>query len=302
MCTMTRVALITGSSGFVGQHLIKALVARGWGILHYDLTEGQDICDYEQLRSVLEHENPDAVFHLAAQAYVAESTVDPERTMRVNTQGTHTLLRALHATGSRAHVLLAGTSEEYGYESQPGNLVTELSPCFPMTVYGASKLAATALGQVYHEQYGMHIVCSRAWNHTGPGQSGRYALSAFARRIAESEVTGNAIRVGNLKAVRNFTDVRDIARAYIELIDADPGIYNVANVNGSYEMAALLDMMLEQATRNIPVMEDPHLWRPSSSEHFPAPVIAKLATHTRWEPEIGILTMLADLLDYWRDR
>lgn len=299
---MKRKAIITGGMGFVGQHLHEQLVGAGWDVIIVDLALDTSVLDYEYIRCLLEHEEPDAVFHLAAQAYVAESVVDPNRAMQVNLHGTETVLRALRAIGSQAHVLITGTSEEYGYETQPADVVTELSPGLPSTVYGASKLAATALGQAYHYQYGMHVVCSRAWNHTGPGQASRYALPAFARRIVRAELTGEAIQVGNLDAIRNYTDVRDVVAAYILLIDAEPGVYNVANPMNTAKMSVFLDMMCEHARRPIAVMENERLWRPSHSMKFPEPDISKICKLTEWRPRISMKTTLQDLLTYWRNQ
>lgn len=296
-----KTALITGSEGFVGPHLADLLRKTGHRVMLFDAKWGNDILDYEEIRRFLETEEPDLVFHLAAQAYVAESVMDPRRALSVNLGGTHNLLRALRAVGSQARVLLAGTSEEYGYETQPAETVTEESPCLPTTVYGVSKLAATTLGQVYARQFGMHVVCTRAWNHTGPGQSSRYALSAFARRIAQVEQAGGTVRVGNLDAVRNYTDVRDVVEAYRLLINAEPGIYNVASPYTG-KMSWFLDILRDQATCDVPVQPDTSLWRPSHSERFPMPNCSKTENAVMWESRLSMNRTMGDLLQYWRDR
>lgn len=295
------VALVTGSRGFVGTHLLRALVAAGYSTVPFDLQAGDDVRDYEQIRLAVETTQPDLIFHLAAQAYVAESMTDPRRTLDVNTVGTLNLLEAARNTGCRARILLAGTSEEYGYNNQPGPTVHELSPTLPTTPYGVSKLAATTLGQVYAQHHGLHVVCTRAFNHTGPGQPAQYALPAFARRVAVAERTGQPVAHGNLDAVRNYTDVRDVVRAYIGLLveGAAPGIYNVASPY-TFQISKLLDLLAGHASAPVPLVADDALWRPSGSDVFYPPDISKIYDAIGWTPQISISDLLRDLLDYWR--
>jgi GDP-4-dehydro-6-deoxy-D-mannose reductase len=222
----------------------------------------------------------------------------------VNLTGAHNLLKAVRNTGCRARVLLAGTSEEYGYANQPGPTVHELSPTLPTTPYGVSKLAATTLGQVYAQQHGMDVICTRAFNHTGPGQPSVYAVPAFARRVAEAELTGRPVEHGNLDAVRNYTDVRDVVRAYIDLLrlNAPAGIYNVASPY-TVSMKEILDMLVGLAKTPVTLVQSDTLWRPSGSDVFYPPDTTKIQDAIGWETHHNLCGgTLRDLLNYWRGR
>jgi GDP-4-dehydro-6-deoxy-D-mannose reductase len=297
-----KTALVTGCSGFVGRYLTDALRDNGWEVYGFDLANGGDIRDYEQIRAGIDTIQPDAIWHLAAQAYVAESTRDPHRAMAVNTTGTLNLLEAVRNTGSHARIVIAGTSEEYGYEEQPGPTVTEDSPTRPNTPYGVSKLAATSLARVYTRTHGLQIIVTRAFNHTGPGQPAVYAVPAFARRVAEAEA-GHRDEVvhGNLDATRNYTDVRDIVAAYQLALDAPPGIYNLCSPH-TVSMKWVLDTLVAHANRPIRTRLDESLYRPSGSQTFYPPTAAKFHEATGWEPTIPLERTLAEVLDHWRQQ
>lgn len=297
-----RTALITGSGGFVGPYLTSELeVHGGWKLHHFDLKLGHDIRDYEQIRAAVENLQPDYVFHLAAQAYVAEGVSDPRRAMDVNAVGTLNLLEAVRHTGCRAKILITGTSEEYGYEDQPGPEVTEDSPCMPATPYGVSKLAASTLGLSYAKQHGLHVVVTRAFNHTGAGRPAQYADSAFARRIAKAERDGSEVLHGNLDAVRNYSDVLDVVRAYRLAIDLPSGVYNVCSDN-SVSMKWVLDTLVGFAANSVRTRLDESLYRPSGSAVFHPPSHAKLTAATGWEPQIPLEQTLRDVYTYWQER
>jgi GDP-4-dehydro-6-deoxy-D-mannose reductase len=289
-------ALITGHAGFAGRQLVALLTAEGVHCHGFDLTDGRDIRSYEDVRAAVDLYQPDLLFHLAAQAYVAESVSDPLRTVDVNVLGTVNVLEAVRQLGSHARVLLAGTSEEYGYSHA---LITEDSPTRPTTPYGASKAGATAFGLAYSWQYGMHVVITRAFNHTGAAQSSTYALPAFARRIADVAAGREPVFThGNLDAYRDFSDVRDVVRAYRLAIDLEPGIYNVAR-GRTWTMQAYVNRMIELAGVTVPTKLDEHLHRKAPGNNFTAST-KKLHDATGWEPEIDLDTMLTGLLDYWR--
>ena len=298
-------ALITGDAGFVGQHLTAHLAAdkaTAWRIRGFDLQNGHDLRDYEQVRSCIEQWQPDYVFHLAAQAYVAEGNTSPRRAVDVNAVGALNLLEAVRNTGSRARILIAGTSEEYGYEDQPGPTVTELSPSRPATPYGVSKLAASTMGLAYARQHGLHVVVTRAFNHTGPGRPSQYADSAFARRVVDAE-RGHAGEVvhGNLDAVRNYSDVRDIVRAYRLAIDLPPDVYNLCS-DYNVTMKWVLDTLISYAGVPVQTRLDDALYRPSGSQVFWPPSAAKFRAATGWQPRIRLEQTLRDVLTYWREQ
>jgi len=295
-------ALVTGSDGFVAGYLIGELVRRGFSIVPFDVRcLGEDIRDYETVRKVVEETVPDYVFHLAGQTWPRESLTDPRRAMEVNAMGALNLLEALRHTGSQAKILLAGTSEEYGYDTQPSNApLTEEARCWPTTPYGVSKLAQTHLGQAYARQYGLHVVCTRAFNHSGPKQPAIYAVPAFAKRVALAE-KGLLEKVthGDLTAVRNFTHVRDVVQAYIFAVDCEPGIYNVCS-NESWTMEHILQALVSFAKVPVTTEMDPTLKWGKSNDTFPTPSYDKLHQATGWEPTIGVAEMLNDILEYWR--
>jgi GDP-4-dehydro-6-deoxy-D-mannose reductase len=296
--------LITGSSGFVGTHLRELLEnstsPKGQYLIEgFDLAEGQDVRDFESVRSKIDLWQPDQIFHLAAQAYVPESTMNPRRGIETNLVGTLNVLEAVRQTGMHSRIHIAGTSEEYGYDRDDTEL-TEESVAKPTTPYGVTKLAGTSLAMTYAKIYGMQIVCTRAWNHIGPGASPSYAVSAFSKRVAEAEKFGSTIVHGNLDAIRNYTDVRDVVRAYMLAINLESGIYNIASAN-TVSTESVLNKLMEFATTSVKSEENPHLFRPMSNK-FPEPNAKKFKQITGWNAEISLETTLLDCLNFWRDR
>lgn len=294
--------LVTGDAGFAGQHLARALRDDGHEVTGFDLRHGQDIRDYEHVRAALEACEPDEVFHLAAAAWPGESMTDPQRHMDVNATGTLNLLRAAKAVGSEARILLAGTSEEYGYEGwQPGEVITEDSPCRPTTPYGVSKLAGTTMGMVYARRHGLRVAATRAFNHTGPGRQAYSAESAFARRIVAVE-RGHADHVphGDLSSRRNFSDVRDVTAAYRTAITMPPGIYNVCSAE-TRTLREVMGILLGMSRVPDAVLKEaPGLGQPDRGA-FPGISAAKLRG-AGWAPRIPLAVTLNDLLEYWRSR
>jgi len=297
-----RKILLTGGEGFVGTHLRNLvneseLLSSEFTLKSFDLRSNQDIRDYEQIRDAIDFYNPDLVIHLAAQAYVPETTTNPTRGFDTNLNGTLNLLEAVRQTGSQARLLIAGTSEEYGYDRDDKDL-TEESLAIPTTPYGVSKLAAATLAMTYVRNFGMNIVVSRAWNHIGPGSSTSYAASAFAKRVAEAEKFGTVVRHGNLESIRNYTDVRDVIHAYLLLIDCAPGIYNVAGVC-TVSAQWVLDQLTSNVSQPISFEVNENLYRPMSLK-FPNPNVDKLRKATGWTPKFKIEDTLKCMLDYWR--
>lgn len=295
-------ALITGSAGFVGRHLIRSLMASRHSPIAFDLYHRDDVRDYDQVRHAILYNEPDLIFHLAAVSWPRESISDPRLCMGTNVDGALNVLEAVRNTGSHARVLLAGTSEEYGYRHHDGQVLTEESACLPDTPYGVSKFAAGMLGLAYARRYGMPVTVTRAFNHTGPGRQAVNAESAFARRIVAVE-RGNAETVehGDLSSVRNLSDVRDVVRAYRQVITLEPGVYNICadvNVTMQQVMDILIDLSVLQSAR---LKQDPHLGsKPEAG--FPLPSHEKLTRACGWRPEVPLTETLKDLLAYWRQR
>lgn len=293
-------SLIIGSRGFVGPHLEDYLKDQEHDVFEFDLKLGDDIRDYEQVRTALEKYQPDNIFHLAAMSNVGESNLDPTRATSTHIIGSYNILEAVRRLGIRPRIHLASTSEEYGYEHQTTTVIEE-SPTFPTTVYGITKNAMTNLARFYIDNYGMHIVVTRAFNHIGPGQGPQPVTAAWARQIVAIE-RGEADKLqhGNLETVRNFTDVRDIVRAYSMVINATPGIYNVCSKE-SLGMDQVLEELVSQSSKKIKTEVDQHLYKEVDAT-FLTPSFDKLHKATGWEPTIPFETSIADVLQNWRER
>jgi len=320
-----RRALITGATGFVGSHLIEYLLAETddavfacrrsrsnlENVAHLSdprLTWVEtEITDSLSMDQAISDTRPDAVFHLAAISFVPQSWREPEQTFRVNTQGTINLLESVRRyvrNGGETRVLIIGSSEEYGLVFPNEVPITEDNPLRPLSPYGVSKVAEDLLGFQYHRSYGLHIVRSRAFNHTGPRRGAQFATSNFAFQVAECEagVREPVIRVGNLEAKRDFTDVRDIVRGYhLAVLKGEPGeVYNLCS-GRSVSLRWVLDTLLARSRVKPRIEVDPDRLRPSD-----VPILQgdhnKFTKATGWEPKIPLEQTLADLLDYWRGK
>lgn len=295
-------ALVTGGSGFVGQYLVKQLEADGVEVIEYNLRDGADLLNYEFLRNVLDIQRPDYIYHLAAQAYVPESFLDPVRAIQINTLGTLNLLEAVRRLGIKPRILLAGTSEEYGDAQVGEGVITENTLPVPKSPYAVSKLAMDHLGQLFASSYGLNVVVTRAFNHTGPGRGEMYAESSWAKQIAQVEIYRRGeVEHGDLTPARNYTDVRDIVRAYTLAIDLEPNVYNICNPKPNITMQEVLDILMLLAKYPIELKENPALFR-TADFSFKTPSGKRFTKLTGWKPEIALETTLADILDFWREK
>ena len=315
--------LITGITGFVGGHLTEHLLALGddvaglsasgdWpeGLGHlaeiplvrFDLVRGSAV----ELASILDRQGTEVVYHLAAQANPSASLNDPKGTWALNLGGALTLLEAIRAAGGVRQgpsVVLVGSGVCYGNPSPSDLPVTERCPPRPNNPYAASKAAADLLGIQHHLSHGTRAVMARPFNHAGPRQDDRYALSSFARQVAEVERgIRNRIEVGNLEVVRDYTDVRDIARAYRLLAtDGRPGeIYNVGT-GRDVSLSRMLETLRRLARVPVEVVVDPDRVRPVDQPRLLADA-SKLRRDTGWSPSYSTDQTLADMLDDWRRR
>jgi len=288
-------ALITGRSGFVGRYLNEYLQDNAIETFGFDLKNGQDLMNYEQLRNAIDKYRPQYIFHLAAQAYVAESFANPRRAMEINAIGSLNLLEAVRQTGINTKILLAGTSEEYGDAKKN----TEDSLPQPQSPYAIGKLAMDYLGRWYARAYGMNVVVTRAFNHTGAGRGEQYAESSFAKQIVEIEI-GNRDKLlhGNLNSVRNYTDVRDVAAAYRLAIDLPSDVYNICS-SQNLTMQEILNKLSNMAKKKIITEQDPSRLRPTDFS-FAVPSAAKFRKLTGWKPQYTIDETLKGILEYWR--
>jgi GDP-4-dehydro-6-deoxy-D-mannose reductase len=314
-------ALITGISGMAGSHLAEYLLNRGdvevsgtikWrsnmeNIVH--LTDRIklyecDIRDAYAVKTVVSDNRPDYIFHLAAQSYVQFSWRAPSETLGTNILGELNLFETVRELKLDCRIHIAGSSEEYGMVYPDEVPIKECNPLRPLSPYGVSKVAQDLLGYQYFKSYGQKIVRTRAFNHTGPRRGEVFVSSNFARQIVEIEKGRRkpVIQVGNLDAVRDFLDVRDVARAYyLALEKGTPGeVYNIASGKG-LKIRELLDKLLANAKVKIKVEIDPARLRPSDVELLIGSA-EKFHEATGWKPEIPFDQTLEDLVNYWRAR
>ncbi len=312
--------LVTGAGGFVGGHLIDLVrrespetslhgVVQPHGSLAWTSSKGAriheaDLDDPASAAAVIEEVRPDAVVHLAGQSSVQQSWLDPGGTLRTNVLGIVHLLDAARRAALRPAVLVVGSAEEYGPVSASELPIREDAPLRPASPYAVSKLAQGALALLYGPAGGMRVVLTRTFHHTGPGRGEAFAESSFARQIAEIEngLRPAVIEVGNLDAVRDFSDVRDVVRAYLMLLEkGEPGqAYNVCSGRG-LSIREVLDLLLASSSALVEVRIDQQRLRPAD---VPAQVgdPSRLRAATGWQPRIPIAETLRDLLADWRAR
>lgn len=313
--------LVTGAGGFVGPHMVRALAARGhaaWGsglepqappALSFDARVGGwtrwDVADEddEAILPVLAAGGVDAVVHLAGQSSAARSFADPVGTARVNLGGTLRLLEAARRASFAGPLVVVGSSEAYG-RIPPGRPCDEDTPLAPVSPYGVSKAAADHATRVYAQSFGLKAMVARAFAHTGPGQSPAFALASWARQVADFEATAERgvagpfrLRVGNLEPVRDYGDVRDVARAYALLLEqGEPGVaYNVATGRG-WKLRDVVGMLVAMARVPIEVEEEAARLRPADLAYLVGDP-ARLSAATGWSPAIPFADTLSALLD-----
>ncbi|HUZ20879.1 MAG TPA: GDP-mannose 4,6-dehydratase [Acidimicrobiales bacterium] len=292
-------AFLTGASGFVGGWLARHLREQGDDVA--GLEPGRDIGDAGALRGDLQAAAPDVVYHLAGLAHVGLSWDEPGETFRVNALGTLNLVEAALACARPPRIMLISSAEVYGRGD--GTPLAEDAPLRPVSPYASSKVAAEFVGLQAFLGNGLEVVRARPFNHVGPGQADSFVVSALARRIAEAERAGGGeVRIGNLTAARDFTDVRDVVSAYRLLATAGvPGeVYNVCS-GSAITTEELFRRMVAMAKVPIEPVQDPSLFRPVD-----VPVLlgdgTRLTALTGWRPEIPLDSTLLDTLDYWRER
>ena len=295
-------ALVTGAAGFVGRHLVAHLEACGDEVVGIDRPQGPDLLDPEALTTFVQGVEPDAVYHLAGWSDVGGSWREPLAAFRANADGTLNLLQACLAA-NRPRVLSVSSADVYGKVTLNDLPIDEQAPLQPVTPYAASKVAADFIGLQAHLGYGLDVLRVRAFNHLGPGQSNHFVAPAIAERIAVNELDGSeVVPVGNLTPRRDFTDVRDVVRAYRLLIEhGEAGeAYNVCSGH-DIAISELAERLLAMAARPMRLEEDPTLQRPVET-----PVLrgdpARVHKVTGWTPSIPMDRTLADLLAEWRSR
>ena len=299
--------LITGANGFVGRWLVKTLTDAKHSVIATDLDEPQtlegtsqtaalDITDPISVTAIMREEQPDACIHLAALAFVPDGENNPSSMMNINLNGTLNILTAMRNESPLTRLLFISTSQVYGNVS---GQVTETTPPRPTTLYGISKTAAelTVLG--FCKACGTDAIIARPTNHTGPGQPAQYVIPAFARQIKQAATEGASsapMRVGNLESERAIMDVRDVAKAYMALIEQGRSgeIYNICN-GAPQPMSTMLDTLCDIANVKLETETDPDLWRPT--DRSPELECSKILADTDWHPAYSMEQTLAGVLE-----
>lgn len=309
-------ALITGATGFAGSHLADLCLASGWEVHGTSLKapEGRagvavsmhqiDLSEPGAFERVLTAVMPDRIFHLAGQASVATAWADPAATLISNIVTTQRVLEAAHIRSPEAKLLIVSSGEVYGRPPLEVQPIREAQPLRPADPYAVSKVSVEYLALQHVLAFGMHVVRVRPFNHIGPRQRRGFVVADFAAQIAAIERGEQPpfVRVGNLQAARDFTDVRDTVRGYLmALEDGVPGeVYNVCS-GRAVQIAELLRMLLAACTVPVKVISDPAKQRPLDTPVLTGSADA-LSQQTGWEARIPLDRTLADTLAYWRER
>lgn len=321
-------ALITGITGFCGSHLADHLLANSdWNIYglkrwrsplnnlaqHLGRVEkgdrlfliDGDLRDSISLREAIRISRPDYVFHLAAQSFPKTSFTSPIDTLDTNTLGTCRLLDELRAAElpGNCKIHVCASSEVFGRVKQEEAPINEECRFHPASPYAISKVGTDLLGRFYAEAYGMHVQTTRMFSHTGPRRGDVFAESNFAKQIAmiERGLIEPVIKVGNLKSLRTWADVRDAVRAYHMLLTVDPQPGAYYNIGGDFSctIGQMLETLISFSRVRPCIEEDPSRLRPIDAD-LQIPDTSKFRNHTGWKPEIPFRKTMSDLLNYWR--
>ncbi len=313
--------LITGINGFVGSHLSEYILENKLGEIYGTYRKNEDLSNIKEINKkinlvecditdsygvdkTIEEISPEYIFHLAAQAFVPSSWKSPIETMNANIFGPLNIFEAIKKHNKEIRIQIAGSSEEYGLVKENEVPITEDNPLRPLSPYGVSKVAMDLLGYQYNKSYGLKIIRTRAFNHEGPRRGEQYVTSNFAKQVALME-TGEqepVLKVGNLEAKRDYTDVRDMVKAYwLATEKGIPGeVYNIAS-GKAYKIQIIVDILQKISKIEFEVKQDPKRLRPSDVQILLGDS-TKFRKQTGWKPEIPFEKTMQDLLDYWRKK
>jgi len=312
-------SLITGVGGFAGSHLAEAVLAASpetelWGC---DLSGERrpfhpsalrllaaDLCDPAQAQAVIDQCRPDRIYHLAGQAFVGDSWTAPWQTIEANLRGQLNLFEAMRAARLEARILVVSSAEIYGRAPAGARRVDEQCPLQPDNPYAVSKAAQDLMALQYSLSYGWSVVRVRPFNHIGPRQNSRFVVPAFASQIAAIEAGRQppVLRVGDLNAQRDLTDVRDMVRAYrLALEVGRPGdVYNLGT-GQLHSIREVLEGLLRLTQVSVTVETDPARLRPSTAPPAACDA-ARFRAAAGWQPRVPLEQSLRDVLDYERAR
>lgn len=313
---MKKKALIIGAAGFVGSYLAEELINNhnmdvyATKLPHeqlnlvnvniYDL----NILDKDEIVSLLYEIRPDYIVHLAAQSSVSVAWKNPGLTVDINVKGCVNLLDAIRELYYKPAVLIIGSGEEYGHIRSEEVPINEENRLRPGNIYAATKVCQNMIAGIYSQAYDMNLIMVRAFNHIGPGQSPIFVVSDFCKQVAEIEKGKKepTIYVGNLAAKRDFTDVRDVVRAYAILVQKGKvgETYNVGSGH-AYSIREILDLIISLSNAEIAVEIDSNKIRPVDVPIIEAD-ITKLNDVTGWSPKFSLEQTIKETLDYWRER
>jgi GDP-mannose 4,6-dehydratase len=322
--------LITGVSGMVGSHLVDFLLQNtDWKI--YGLTRWNDsleniehlsdqinkkerfeliygdLNDLASLIVAIEKSRPNYIFHLAAQSYPQTSFDSPIETLQTNILGTANLLESVrHSVYKDAIIHVCASSEVFGRVPKEKLPIDEECSFHPASPYAISKVGTDLIGRYYAEAYGMNIMTTRMFTHTGPRRGDVFSESTFAKQIAmiEAGLQEPKIYVGNLDSLRTYADVRDAVKAYYMLVTKNPKSGEYYNIGGTHtcKISDMLNFLINQSTvKNIEIVIDQERLRPIDAD-LQIPDITKFKNHTGWHPEIPFDQTMTDLLNYWRNK
>ena len=306
-------ALITGIDGFVGNYLAKKLSEEGYEVYGTSIIPNykkenikifnMDLLDKNRVLEVISELKPDKIFHLAGQSAVGLSWKEPTLTFSINVNGTINLLEVIRMVSVDTKILIIGSSDQYGIIKEEECPINENQKQNPQSPYGVSKKTQEEVALLYSKVYKMNIIIARPFNHIGPGQNKNFVVPDFASKIVDIEKGATPIiKVGNLDTYRDFTDVRDIVRAYVLLLEkGNVGeIYNVGSGN-AIRVHDILDKLINLSKLPISVEIDPDKFRP-----IDVPLVlcdnSKINSDTGWEPQISIDKTLIETLEYWRNK
>ena len=324
-----KVVLITGVTGMVGSHLADYLLQHTdwviYGMCRWRspldnvehllerannkdrlFFEYADLNDLGSLLAIMKKSKPDYIFHLAAQSYPKTSFDSPADTLNTNIIGTSNLLESVRLTELALVVHVCASSEVFGRVPKEKLPIDEEVTFHPASPYAISKVGTDLVGRYYGEAYGMKVMTTRMFTHTGPRRGDVFAESSFAKQIAmiEAGLLPPIVKTGNLDSLRTWADVRDAVRAYYMLVTINPTPAEYYNIGGSYTCSVrkMLEYLISLSTvKNIQVETDPDRLRPIDAD-LQVPDTRKFESHTGWKPEISFETTMNDLLNYWRDQ
>lgn len=302
--------LIFGINGFVGEYLASEFYQNGYEIYgssrtgggkHFEKCSGMFICDLldaDQVKNVICEVNPNIIVNLAGRSSVGISWKIPKNTLEVNVSGALNILEAVRTCDLNPKIMMIGSSEEYASSEKP---LTEESPLSATNPYGISKLTLEGFSKMYRERYNLKVYYVRAFNHTGVGQTDSFVIPSWCKQVAEISLSGSSgvLRVGNLDIVRDFSDVKDVVRAYRCILEKTDGskIYNVGS-GSPVSLKEILEYICGLSEQQIEIMVDPKLIRPVENSYICCSHVA-LTNDTGWEPRYDIRSTIKEIFEYY---